>query len=185
VHLVEVSEYAPTAQSVTRSFRFDSDLLTVLDEEAEQMGVSVNALVSIVLKRYSEFTRYLSKVDMVVINREILTSLIETADEETLHSLGSKMGETVFPDTVLFWKKDLSKSSVMEYIEKIICRYGRLGTFDEMQSPKGKMIVIRHRLGRKGSRFLEGYLSKGFEKTLELRASFETTESSVKCEIPT
>ncbi|HEU4605664.1 MAG TPA: hypothetical protein VFS46_05440, partial [Nitrososphaera sp.] len=63
--------------SITRSFRFENDVLRVLDEEAERMGISVNALVGIVLRRYCEFTRYLSKIDMVVINREMLTSLLE------------------------------------------------------------------------------------------------------------
>ena len=55
--------------STTRSFRVDTELSKVLDEESERMGVSVNALVNMILKRYSEFTRFLSKIDMVVVNR--------------------------------------------------------------------------------------------------------------------
>ena len=39
------------AATVTRSFRFDIDLSKVLDEEAERMGVSMNALVGIILKQ--------------------------------------------------------------------------------------------------------------------------------------
>jgi hypothetical protein len=45
-------------------------------------------------------------------------------------------------------------------------------------------IVVRHRLGRKGSRFLEGYLQGGLKHTLGLDANFEVTDSSVKCEMP-
>ena len=51
----------------TRSFRFDNEYSKILDEEAERMGISVNALVGIILKRYTEFSRYLSKIDMVVV----------------------------------------------------------------------------------------------------------------------
>ena len=80
--------------SITRSFRFENDVMRVLDEEAERMGISVNALVGIVLRRYAEFTRYLSKIDMVVVNREVLTSLMEELDEDDLRRLGSKLGET-------------------------------------------------------------------------------------------
>jgi hypothetical protein len=61
----------------TRSFRFDVEYSKILDEEAERMGISVNALVGIILRSYTEFTRYLSKIDMVVVNREFLTSLLE------------------------------------------------------------------------------------------------------------
>src|ERR1700752_1755326 len=91
--------------SITRSFRFENDVLRVLDEEAGRMGISVNALVGIVLRRYAEFTRYLSKIDMVVVNREVLTSLMEGRDEDELYLLGLKLGETVLSDTVIFWKK--------------------------------------------------------------------------------
>ena len=55
--------------STTRSFRVDTELAKVLDEESERMGVSVNALVNMILKRYSEFTRFLSIIDLVVVNR--------------------------------------------------------------------------------------------------------------------
>src|SRR3954467_2734569 len=97
--------------SITRSFRFETDVLSVLDEEAERMGVSVNALVGIILKRYSEFTRYLSKIDMIVVNRELLISLLESSDEDYLYELGVKLGKTVPIDTIMFWKKDLSEES--------------------------------------------------------------------------
>src|ERR671922_1576 len=91
------------SSSITRSFRFERDVLNVLDEEAERMGISINALVGIILRRYAEFTRYLSKIDMVVINRDILTSLLERMDEDEMYKLGIKLGESVLSDTVIFW----------------------------------------------------------------------------------
>jgi hypothetical protein len=171
--------------SITRSFRFETDVLSVLDEEAKRMGVSVNALVGIILRRYAEFTRYLSKIDMIVINREVLTTLLDQVDEEELHKIGSKLGETVLADTIMFWKKETTERALMEYIEKMMCRYGHLGTYDERRTSEGDMaIVVRHRLGKKGSRFLEGYLQGGLNHTLGVNATFEVTDSSVKCEIP-
>ncbi|MDF2726600.1 MAG: hypothetical protein K0S84_143 [Nitrososphaera sp.] len=173
------------SSSITRSFRFESDVLNVLDEEAKRTGISVNALVGIILRRYVEFTRYLSKIDMVVINREVLTCLIDLLGEEELYNIGIKLGRTVLADTIMFWKKETTEKAVMEYIEKMVCRYGRLGTYDERRMPGGQMaIVVRHRLGKNGSRFLEGYLHEGLKHTLGIDAIFEITDSSVKCEIP-
>jgi hypothetical protein len=178
-----LAEDSPSS-SITRSFRFETDVLGVLDEEAKRMGVSINALVGIILRRYAEFTRYLSKIDMIVINREILTTLLDHLDEEELHKVGSRLGETVLADTIMFWKKETTEKALMEYIEKMMCTYGHLGTYDERRMPGGDMaIVVRHRLGRKGSRFLEGYLQGGLKQTLALNATFEVTDSSVKCEI--
>ena len=176
---------ADARTSITRSFRFETDMLRVLEEEAEHMGISVNALVGIVLRRYAEFTRYMSKIDMIVINREVLTSLLEQLGEEDLYRMGLKLGETVLSDTIIFWKKEMTERAVMEYIEKIICRYGHLGTYDEKRMPGGGMaIVVRHRLGKNGSRFLEGYLHAGLKIALGIDAAFEVTDSSIKCELP-
>jgi hypothetical protein len=174
-----------SSSSITRSFRFESDVLSVLDEEATRMGISVNALVGIILRRYAEFSRYLSKIDMVVINREVLTSLLDHLGEEELYKIGFKLGQTVLADTIMFWKKETTEKAVMEYLEKMVCRYGRLGTYDERKMPGGDMaIVMRHRLGKNGSRFLEGYLNGGLKHTLDIDAIFEVTDSSVKCQIP-
>jgi hypothetical protein len=85
----------------------------------------------------------------------------------------------------MFWKKETTERAVMEYIEKVICRYGHLGTYDEKQMPgDGMVIVVRHRLGKKGSRFLEGYFQAGLKYTLGIDAKFEVSDSSVKCELP-
>ena len=183
--MTALAEDARSSSSITRSFRFESDVLGVLDEEATRMGISVNALVGIILRRYAEFSRYLSKIDMVVINREVLTSLLDHLGEEELYKIGFKLGQTVLADTIMFWKKETTEKAVMEYLEKMVCRYGRLGTYDERKMPGGDMaIVMRHRLGKNGSRFLEGYLNGGLKHTLDIDAIFEVTDSSVKCQIP-
>jgi hypothetical protein len=82
-----------SSDTITRSFRFDLELSKVLDDEAEGMGISINALVGIIVKRYAEFTRYLSKIDMIVINREFITALLDSHDEQILYSMGLKHGE--------------------------------------------------------------------------------------------
>ncbi|HJR85787.1 MAG TPA: hypothetical protein VJ772_10535 [Nitrososphaeraceae archaeon] len=169
--------------STTRSFRVDTELSKVLDEESERMGVSVNALVNMILKRYSEFTRFLSKIDLVVVNRELLKSLFDSYPDDDIYGLGITAGEMIPRDTILFWKKTLSFETVLEYIEKIICRYGFLGTYDETNQSDNRIIVIRHRLGKKGSQFLHGYLKATLKNTLDLDSTFELTESSVKLQI--
>lgn len=174
------NKFDSRSDTTTRSFRFDLALSRTLEKEAERMGISVNALVGIIIKRYVEFTRYLSKIDMIVINREFVTALIGSYEDDRLCEIGQKLGETVSKDTILFWKKELSEQTVLDYIEKIICRYGHLGTYDETLQSNGRTVVIRHRLGLKGSIFFEGYLKSTLKNTAMKDAIFEITESSIK-----
>jgi hypothetical protein len=169
--------------STTRSFRIDKDLSNVLDAEAERMGISVNGLVNSVLKKYSEFTRFLSKIDLVVINREILVALLNGLSEQDVYKLGIELGETIPKDTILFWKKELNLSTVLEYMDKIMCRYGYLGTYDGLDHNSTKVIVIRHRLGKKGSEFFHGYLKAALNNILNINANFAITESSIVLQI--
>src|SRR5919109_2338135 len=165
------------SSTVTRSFRFENEISKVLEDESERMGISVNALVGIILRRYCEFTRYLSKIDMIVINREFLTFILETYDDSSIFEMGTKLGKTIPFDTIMFWKKELNEHSVLEYIEKIICRYGHLGTFDEIFQPDSRVIVIRHRLGRKGSIFFQAFFHSALKTILNVDARFEITDS--------
>jgi hypothetical protein len=169
--------------TVTRSFRFENELSYILEEEAERMGISVNALVGIILRRYCDFTRYLSKIDMIVINREFLTFLLDTYDDDSIRKMGTKLGQIIPSDTIMFWKKEINEYSVLEYIEKIICRYGHLGTYDEILQSDVRTVVIRHRLGKKGSIFFQAYFFSALKVMLGIDANFEITDSSLKFDI--
>lgn len=168
------------SNSTVRSFRIDKSLSETLNAEAERMGVSVNAMINSVLKQYAEFTRFQSKLDLLIIHREILRSLLVRLSEDESYLLGLDMGKDIPNDTILFWKKAVSFETVLEYIEKIICTYGYVGTFDELETNEHKIIVIRHRLGAQGSRFLLGFMKSLLKQTLQIEPEIDITDYSVK-----
>ncbi|MBA3978495.1 MAG: hypothetical protein H0X50_09950 [Nitrosopumilus sp.] len=172
----------PPSSSV-RSFRMDKAFSEILYNEADRMGISVNAMMNSILKQYTEFTRFQSKLDMIVINREIFTSILKCIEENQAFDLGLEMGIELPNDTILFWKKHVSMDSVIEYIEKILCTYGRIGTYDEINEANKKIIVIRHRLGFKGSKFLLGYIKSLFKNMLEMDCEIQITDHSIKVQL--
>lgn len=173
---------SPSSSSV-RSFRIDKAFSDILHNEADRMGISVNAMMNSILKQYTEFTRFQSKLDMIVINREIFTSVLNCVEENQAFDLGLEMGTELPNDTILFWKKHVSIDSVIEYIEKILCIYGRIGTYDEITEANKKIIVIRHRLGFKGSKFLLGYIKSLFKNMLEMDCEIQITDHSIKVQL--
>jgi hypothetical protein len=172
-----------SSSSSVRSFRIDKDFAEILHLEADRMGISVNAMMNSILKQYTEFTRFQSKLDMIVINRAIFKNVLRCVEEDQAYDLGLEMGKDLPNDIILFWKKNVSIDSVIEYIEKILCIYGRLGTYDEITNLNNKVIVIRHRLGLKGSKFLFGYLKSLFKNMLEMDCEIEITDHSIKIQV--
>ncbi len=169
--------------STVRSFRIDKSLSEILNAEAERMGISVNAMINSVLKQYAEFTRFQSKLDMLIVNREVFKSLLCRLNDEDVYNFGLEMGKDIPNDTILFWKKDITFNGVLEYIEKIVCTYGYIGTYDELITGEYKIIVIRHRLEGKGSKFLSGFFRSLLLQTLGIVAEIDITEYSVKIKL--
>jgi len=169
--------------STVRSFRIDKSLSEILNSEAERMGISVNAMINSVLKQYAEFTRFQSKLDMLVVNREVFKSLLCRLSDDDVYNFGLEMGKDIPNDAILFWKKDITFDGVLEYIEKIVCTYGYVGTYDELNTREYKVIVIRHRLEGKGSKFLSGFFKSLLNQTLGMDAEIDITEYSVKIKI--
>ena len=169
--------------STVRSFRIDKSLSEILNAEAERMGISVNAMINSVLKQYTEFTRFQSKLDMLIVNREVFKSLLCRLNDDDAYNFGLEMGKDIPNDTILFWKKDITFNGVLEYIEKIVCTYGYIGTYDELITGGYKIIVIRHRLEGKGSKFLSGFFRSLLKQTLGIVAEIDITDYSVKIKI--
>jgi antitoxin component of RelBE/YafQ-DinJ toxin-antitoxin module len=171
------------SSSTVRSFRIDKSLSEILNAEAERMGISVNAMINSVLKQYAEFTRFQSKLDMIIVNREVFKSLLGRLEDDDSYNFGLEMGKDIPNDTILFWKKDITFNGVLEYIEKIVCTYGYIGTYDELNTSEYKIIVIRHRLEGSGSKFLSGFFRSLLRQTLGIDAEIDITEYSVKIKI--
>jgi hypothetical protein len=172
-----------TSISSVRSFRIDKGFANILQQEADRMGISVNAMMNSILKQYTEFTRFQSKLDMIVINRAIFKSVLQCIDENYAYDMGIDLGKELPHDTILFWKKHISLESVIEYVEKIICIYGKIGTYDEITESSNRIIVIRHRLGLKGSKFLLGFLKSLFKNMLDLDCDIQITDHSIKIQL--
>ena len=164
----------------TRSFRLDKELSEILDRESDRMGISVNALVNIIIRNYSEFYRFLSRIDMVVIHKTILEKLILSNSEKELYKLGISLGMNIPNDVILFWRKTVGKKEFIEYIDKIMCRYGLQGTYDEIHQNNTTIMIIRHTFGKKGSYFFYGYLQSAFQSLLNISPKFELTTTSLR-----
>ncbi|MFL6411901.1 MAG: hypothetical protein ACJ71K_11765 [Nitrososphaeraceae archaeon] len=106
----------------TRSitFRLDSSVVDEMQREADQKETSLNVLVNQVLKRYTEWDRYESKIGMMPVPKAMLSSLIDKSIAIAKDNIGIKDIEpyraqilrsaaqiafSIMKDSVLFMKK--------------------------------------------------------------------------------
>ena len=163
--------------SVSRNFRFDSASAASLEFESQRKGVSLNALVNNIFRKYSEFDRLAERTDMVTMNRYLLRVLIDLIPEESLSDKAFQFGKEAGHDNLLFWKKKVSVDTLREYITNTLCEYCNLAEYDI--DGDTDMFVLTHELGPKGTLFLKSYIQGIVVGCLNKRLKVEGTGSTI------
>ena len=73
-------------KTVLKTIRMDKDLDDALDKDAEEHGVSENALISSILAKYIEWDRYAEKFGRVSLPSEALKAIIEATEQDKLRT---------------------------------------------------------------------------------------------------
>src|SRR5919109_1719112 len=78
-----------TKKTRTVTFRIDSRIVDGLQREADNNGVSLNILVNQLLKRYYDWGKYESKLNMMPVPKVILSSCMDIS-VDVIREIGTK-----------------------------------------------------------------------------------------------
>ncbi|MFQ5920211.1 MAG: hypothetical protein ACE5I4_09260, partial [Thermoplasmata archaeon] len=82
---------ARATKSVVRSIRITKELDDLIRADAEDKGLTVNALVSSILTKYAEWDRYADRFGFVTITRNGFRTYVEAIEEEKLTEIGEEL----------------------------------------------------------------------------------------------
>src|SRR5260370_12550926 len=71
-------------KTVAKSFRVNEKALSALQEEAARKSVSVNTLVNQLLLDYSEFGRYLQRINVLRLSRKTFAEILNSVSHDNL-----------------------------------------------------------------------------------------------------
>jgi hypothetical protein len=86
------------------TFRLEESIVDVLRSESEKRQISLNILVNQILRRYTEWDMYETKVGMIPIARPLVSALFEHMDDKDIVDIAEKVGKNAVHDIVLFMK---------------------------------------------------------------------------------
>ena len=164
-----------STRSIT--YRLPEKLVSELETESIQRGISQNVLVRQILEKYVRWDRFSSKIGMIPVPKGILEALGGELDEKDIDEIITLM----FPmirDTVLFIKGGYDLKRCVETLED----YMRASGMNSDHRVEGDMhtFLIQHDLGFKWSVFTEQLLSQVFHNFLpEKELTFQTTDNTV------
>ena len=178
-HLTSKRQACKPKKESTRSitYRLPEKLVTELETESTQKGISQNVLVRQILEKYIQWDRFSSKIGIIPVPKGILESLGAELDEKDIDEMITLMFPLI-KDTVLFIKGGYDLQRCIETLED----YMRASGMNSDHRVNGDIhtFLIQHELGIKWSIFTEQLLNHVFRNFLpEKELRFQTTETTV------
>ena len=147
-------------KTVTRTFRIKDQWDIILYEEAKRQDISVNVLVSKILRQYALFGRFVDRIKILSLSNRTFKQIIQFMPDEKIAAEGERCGSI---DAIeIFNTLDLSQDydSFTFLIKEQFGNSHFAGWYRCVHHPKENqdLFHLQHDLGRKWSIFLESYL---------------------------
>ena len=139
-------------QSESITFRLDSTLLNKLHHESEQKDISVNTLVSHIIRSHVDWHSNAAKAGFVTVRRGLLSNLINRLPEKEISSIAEYIAKNETKDFVLLLRNEYNIESALDVIETWIKISGYPYRHDVNYTQHA--YVIQHDMGKNWSLYL-------------------------------
>jgi hypothetical protein len=167
----EAKQQQHHSESIT--FRLDDIVLNKLHREAEQKDISVNTLVSHIIRRHIDWHSNAAKAGFVTVRRGLLIDLIGRLPEKEISSIAKH--ET--KDFVLLLRNEYNIESALDVIETWIKISGH--PYRHEVNYTRHSYVIQHDMGRNWSLYMAEQYRFLFEEFELKKVEFDINDNTL------
>ena len=170
------------SKSECTTFRFDSETLKSLREEAKQKDISTNTLLNQIVKEHLKWHANASNAGFIAVTRLLITNLISHLSEQQIISIAENVAKNTNKDSILLIEKEYTMKSALDFIETWIRISGYKYRHEEINNGQNKhLYVIQHDMGMKWSIYLANLYQSLFDEVRKDRKiiEFEKTENTL------
>jgi hypothetical protein len=171
-------ERSSSKKTVLKTMRIPNYINVLLEKDAEFKGVSVNALISMIMTKYAEWDRYIERFGGITIKPQAFKEILELADEDKLADIAKRSGSRFPKEFVLFWFKRTDLDTYLESL-KLLCKYKGYARFELESEGSEYTIILIHDLGKKWSNFLRYVVEEGMISITGIVPKFEVNHDSL------
>ena len=146
------TKYPQQHQSESITFRLDSTIINKLHNEAEQKDISLNTLVSHIIRSHIDWHSNAAKAGFVTVRRGLLSNLINRLSEKEISSIAEYIAKNETKDFVLLLRNEYNIESALDVVETWIKISGYPYRHDVNHTQHA--YVIQHDMGKNWSLYL-------------------------------
>ena len=180
---MQIKSAIGVSKSECTTFRFDSETLKSLREEAKQKDISTNTLLNQIVKEHLKWHANASNAGFIAVTRLLITNLMSHLSEQQIISMAENVAKNTNKDTILLLKNEYTMKSALDFIEDWIKISGYKYKHHEINGGQNRqMYIIQHDMGIKWSIYLANlyqFLFDEVKKDNKRRTEFEKTENTL------
>ncbi len=173
----------PTRKSIVRSIRITEDLDSLIKLEAESKGMTSNALISSILRKYSEWDRYTEQFGFVTITGDGFRVLLDAIEEEKLTEIAEDIAPSLSREVALHFFKRVDFETFFQFLLAIF-RYGHLGEYQVETTAEGDTMTVHHDLGPNWSLLLSRSIKQSFKSISNISPQVSIEENTFTLSFP-
>src|ERR1051325_1044138 len=163
------------SKSIT--FRLDSTILNKLHHEANQNDISVNTLVSHIIRRHIDWHSNAAKAGFVTVRRGLLIDLIGRLPAKEISSVAEYIAKNETKDFVLLLRNEYNIESALDVIETWIKISGH--PYRHEVNYTRHSYVIQHDMGRNWSLYMAEQYRFLFEEFGLKKVEFDINDNTL------
>jgi hypothetical protein len=164
-------------QSESITFRLDNTILNKLHHEAEQKDISVNTLVSHIIRSHIDWHSNAAKAGFITVRKGLLSNLINRLSEKEISSIAEYIAKTETKDFVLLLRNEYNIESALDVVETWIKISGYPYRHDVNFTLHSYMI--QHDMGKNWSLYLAELYRFLFEEFGLKKVEFDLNHNSL------
>lgn len=174
---------AKKKSSISLSVRLIPELHDVLKGEAERQSITISALITNILTKYTKWDRSVERFGFVTIGRHSFKTILDSVSEEKLDQAAIAGGEHM-KDYIQFWRSNPDISDFLEALQ-IWSKHGgtaqlEVKKVEHQGATKEYTITLYHDFGEKWSRYQKNLVESALSSMFNIASIIEEmSENSI------
>ena len=165
--------------SVTRTIRLSEEIDSVIQSDADRLGMSSNALITKILLYYKDAQRYDAAGSRVTITRDTFRAIIDTLSIEEIEDIAYEYGGKKLREHLMRRGMEINQENIFWHIAQLLGEYSGWFRCDIYENKDGITIHLNHSYGRNWSHFLVNYISSIIQDRLGYKVQSVVLENDV------